>query len=81
MRARVILPEYLEGLLRSEMEEAVREANLGDEETVIAGKYLIAHWPQIDIAAMLGCDRSTVSKRMPKILKKVEDAARKLAAR
>lgn len=78
MRARVKLPAYLEGLLRSEMEEAIREANLGDEETVIAGKYLIAHWPQIDIAAMLGCDRSTVSKRMPRILNKVEEASRKL---
>lgn len=77
MRARVRLPEYLDGLLRSEMEEAIREANLGDEETVIAGKYLIAHWPQIDIAAMLGCDRSTVSKRMPRILAKVEAAARR----
>lgn len=77
MRARVRLPEYLDGLLRSEMEEAIREANLGDEETVIAKKYLIAHWPQIDIAAMLGCDRSTVSKRMPRILAKVEAAARR----
>lgn len=78
MRARVQLPEYLAGMLRSEMEQAIYEANLGTEESRIAKRYLIDHWPQIDIAAQMGCDRSTISKRMPQILDKVEAAAKAL---
>lgn len=78
MYARVKLPDALSRLLRSEMERAICEANLGNDDTMIATRYLIEHIPQIDIAAEFGCDRSTISKRMPQILKKVEYSARRL---
>lgn len=78
MYARVKLPDTLSGLLRSEMEQAICEANLGNDDTLIATRYLIEHIPQIDIAAEFGCDRSTVSRRMLWIMDKVERAARKM---
>ena len=78
MYTRVKLPETLSNLLWSEMERVIREANLGNDDTLIATRYLIEHIPQIDIAAEFGCDRSTISKRMPHILDKVERTAHRL---
>lgn len=75
---RVVLPESLELLLRSEMDVCIDQANLGRDDTMIARRYLIDQWPQIDIAAELGCGRSTVSGRIPRIVRKVEHAAKKL---
>lgn len=76
--ARVKLPDALDLLLRSEMEAAIREANLGNDDTVIAKRYLIEQVPQIDIAAEFGFERSTVSRRVARILSKVRWAAEKL---
>ena len=61
--------------MRSEMETAIREANLGNDDTDIARRYLIDQVPQIDIAAEFGWERSTISYR---IVSKVERTARKL---
>ena len=76
--ARVSLPPDLEGLLRSEMLTCIEEANLGQNDTTVAKRYLIDQWAQIDIAAELGWGKSTVSVRMPRILGKVQATARKL---
>ena len=76
--ARVILPACLDCLLKSEMEHTIEEANLGTIDTLVAKRYLIDHWPHIEIAAEMGWARSTVSERMPRILKKVEATARKI---
>lgn len=78
MPCRVVLPEFLDTLLKSEMDTAIDQANLGRDDTMIAKRYLIDQWPQIDIAAELGWGRSTVSDRVPRILRKVESAARRL---
>lgn len=78
MTARIRLPENLRKLLRSQMEQAIYEANLGEDEAKMAKRYFIDRWPQIDIAAEFGCDRSTISKRMPEILAKVEYTAKVL---
>lgn len=78
MPCRVVLPENLDNLLRREMELAIEQANLGRDDTLIARRYLIDQWPQIDIAAELGWVRSTVSGRVPRILKKVERTAEKI---
>lgn len=75
---RVVLPENLEPLLTREMEACIEQANLGRDDTMIAKRYLIDQWPQIEIAAELGWGRSTVSERIPRILRKVEGAARRL---
>ena len=81
MTARVRLPDSLAILLRSEMERAIYESNLGDEDTLIAKRYLIQHIPQIDIAAEFGCERSTVSRRLKAILARVEYTAGKICKR
>ena len=73
--ARVSLPPELEDLLRSEMLECIEEANLGQTDTTVAKRYLIDQWAQIDIAAELGCGRTTISDRIPRILSKVRHAA------
>lgn len=76
--ARVSLPPDLEGLLRSEMLTCIEEANLGQNDTTVAKRYLIDQWAQIDIAAELGWGKSTVSVRIPRILGKVQATAKKL---
>lgn len=73
--ARIKLPHSLELLLRSQMEEAIEQANLGTFGTVVAKKYLIEQVPQIDIAEELGYDRSVITRRMKLILPRVEHAA------
>lgn len=78
MAARVKLPACLDSLLRSEMEHCIEEANLGTQNTMVAKRYLIDQWPQIEIAAEMGWHRCVVSERMPGILRKVEAAARKM---
>ena len=65
MCSRVSLPESLEPLLKSEMEHCIEQANLGRYDTMIAKRYLIDQWAQIEIAAELGWNRTTVSKRIP----------------
>lgn len=76
--ARVRLPGSLGQLLRSEMEIAISEANLGNSDSLIATRYLIEHIPQVDIAAELGCTRATVCGRVGYILPKVEQTAQRL---
>lgn len=78
MSARVKLPPPLDKLLRSQMETAIREANLGNDDTDIAKRYLIDQIPPIEIAAEFGWERSTISRRISRILLKVENAADKL---
>ena len=77
MSARVKLPPPLDKLLRSQMETAIREANLGNDDTDIAKRYLIDQIPQIEIAAEFGWERSTISRRISRILLKVENDADK----
>ena len=76
--ARVRLPSDLDGLMRSQMLTCIDEANLGQTDTQVAKRYLIDQWAQIEIAAELGCVKSTVSMRMPRILSKVQATAKKL---
>lgn len=70
-RARVRLPAELEDLLKRELEEAIDQANLGDTDTLIASRYLIDQVPQIDIAAEIGVERSTISRRLPPIMDRI----------
>lgn len=76
--ARVRLPDDLEQLLTSEMLRCIEEANLGHIDKQVAKRYLIDQWAQIEIAAELGCVKSTVCMRIPRVLEKVRLAARKL---
>ena len=76
--ARVRLPDSLGLLLRSEMEKAISEANLGNSDSLIAKRYLIERVPQMDIAAELDIERSTISRRLPAIIERVEKSAQRL---
>lgn len=78
MSARVKLPEPLDKLLRSELETAIHEAALHSDDDLIARRYIIDKWCQIDIAAELGWDRSTVSHHMPYIMAEVSRAANRI---
>lgn len=77
-KARVRKSESTKDLLRSDWERVIDEAALGIEDTKIAKMYLLDGTPQVDIGAEVGLERSTVSKRLAKILPKVERTARKL---
>ena len=78
MSARVRLPKGLQGLLRSELEQAIYESALSREDELIATRYIIEKMPQIDIAAELGWERSTISRRLPAIADQVAWAAARL---
>ena len=76
--ARVRLPHSIELLLRSEVELAIEQANLGIFDAAVAKKYLIDQVPQVEIAEEFGYDRTTITKRMPRIINKVDFCARRL---
>lgn len=76
--ARVRLPGSLGQLLRSGMETAISEANLGNSDSLIAKRYLIDQIPQVDIAEEIGCTRATVCIREKYIAKRVEETAERL---
>ena len=77
-RARVRVPESLEDFGRSDWEAVIREAALGLEDTTIAELYLLDAVAQADIGAELKMDRSTVSRRLIRIIDKIERSAAKL---
>ena len=79
MSAKVKLPEPLNMLLRSELETVIHEAALHRDDELIARRYIIDKCPQIDIAAELGWERSTVSRHMPHILREVCRAEQRIA--
>ena len=78
MSARVKLPPELADLLRSELVKVIEEAALHQDDELIAQRYLIDKWCQIDIAAELGWRRSTVGDHLKYILPRLEDVADKL---
>lgn len=78
-KARARVPEELSQLLRSDWEKIILQANLGKEDTKIAEMYLLDAIPQIEIGAELNLTRSTVSRRLLKILDKVEKTASRIA--
>lgn len=78
MSARVKLPQELAELLRSELETAIKEAALYRDDELIARRYIIEKWPQMDIAAELGWRRATVGDHIKDILPRVSDVATKL---
>lgn len=79
MSARVILPDSLSGLLRSELERVIRESALSEDDELIAQRYFVEKVAQIDIAAELEWDRVTISHHLKHyILPVVDRVARRL---
>lgn len=81
MSARVKLPDPLDKLLRSELEKAIYEAALDRDDDLIARRYIVEKKPQIDIAAELGWDRSTVSHHLTYIIEDIKRVVGKLEMR
>lgn len=77
-RARVRVPRSLEGFTRSDWERVIYEAALGVEDTRIAELYLLDAVAQADIGAEMRMDRSTVSRRLIRIIDKIERISRRL---
>ena len=77
-RARAHVPESLEDFTRSDWEMVIREAALGVENTRIAEMYFLDLIPHVEIGEEVGLTRSTVSKRIPGTLDKIERTARKM---
>ena len=76
--ARFRLPDSIGLLLRRELEEAIEQANLGTLDTAVAKRYLVDKAPLMDIAVELDCDRSTIGKRLPAIILRIENTAKRL---
>ena len=74
-RARGKLPPELDGLLASQMQQAIDEANLGLADKRIAERYYIDRLPQIDIAVEMGLSPKTVSRRLQKSSPRLGNAA------
>ena len=56
----------------------LEEATLGAEDAEIARLYILERMPQVDVAAEMSTDRSTVSRRVEGILEKARRVAVKL---
>ena len=56
----------------------LEEATLGAEDAEIARLYILERMPQVDVAAEMSMDRSTVSRRVEGILEKARRVAVKL---
>lgn len=78
MSARAKLPPELADLLRSELETAIREAALHRDDELIARRYIVEKWAQMDIAVELGWDRSTVSHHLAYIIEEVKRAEQRI---
>ena len=76
--ARVKIPLGLSGLLRDDFIKVIEQSNLGLENTKIATMYLIDGIPQMDIAVEIGYDRSTITKRLRKIVTRAEVTAHRM---
>ena len=55
----------------------IHDSNLGLEDERMAMLYLIDAIPQVEIAVSIPLDRSTVSRRMKKIIKRLVKMAEK----
>ena len=78
MSARVKLPPELADLLRSELDDAIKESALHRDDELIARRYLIDKWCQMDIAAELGWRRATVGDHLKHIFERVKDVSARL---
>lgn len=79
--ARINLPPDLEGIHLFQLEDCIRQANLGAVDRDMARMYLIGHMPQVEIAAELGYSRTTVGKRIKKAVDKIAATNRRLYSR
>lgn len=78
MGGKVKLPPELADLLRSDLERAIYEAALHRDDDLIARRCIIEKSAQVDVAAELGWDRSTVSRHLSYIMDDLKRVASKI---
>ena len=76
--ARYALPASIADMTRSEMELAIKEARLDKLSEDIARLYLVDGQAQMDVAAELYIARSTVGRRIPAIVARIDKTAERL---
>lgn len=69
------LPDELAALMLNERVEAIKQSGLGRLDEEIAMRYFIDRLPHADVAAMVGRERSTVSRRLKEITPQVRHTA------
>lgn len=67
MAARGKLPEGFDDLPYKKRRQVIDEAPLGKIDRRIASMYFLDEYPQVDVAAAVHLDRSSVSRRLPRI--------------
>lgn len=76
--SRYKLPPDLEGLLRSEWETIIEQARFNAVDESIVRDCLIDRYTQAYAASGVDRTQCTISRRLPKILDRARDVARKL---
>lgn len=77
-RGRVNLPVELQTLLAGDWERVLGQAMLGREDRQIMRMYVMDRLPQIEIAAEMHMDRSTISRRLVHGINEARRTAEKL---
>lgn len=76
--ARPIMPKSFETLLYRERKKVIDAAPLGRTDRKIATMYYLDGFPQADIAVVVLMERSSVSKRLPRIRAILESTAERV---
>lgn len=76
--SRYRLPDDLAGLLRSEWEKIIQEANFDQVDEAIVRDCIIWRNSQAYAGEGIGRSRSTVCRRMPRIIGRARAVAKKL---
>lgn len=77
-RGRVNLPVELQTLLAGDWERVLGQAMLGREDRQIMRMYVMDRLPQIEIAAEMHMDRSTISRRLGYSMDEARRTAKRL---
>lgn len=77
-RGRVNLPVELQTLLAGDWERVLGQAMLGREDRQIMRMYVMDRLPQIEIAAEMHMDRSTISRRLVHSINEARRTAKRL---
>lgn len=69
------LPRELATLMLNERVDVIKQSGLGKLDEEIAMRYFIDRLPHADVAAVVGRERSTVSRRLKEITPQVRRTA------
>lgn len=77
--ARPIMPKGFDDLLYKERKRVIDAAPLGKTDRKIATMYFLDGFPQADIAAVVAMERSSISKRLPRIRAAIEKTEERMS--